>query len=89
VYDEDVEAAEQYERGKEESGFAQYKIIRRTLIAPNRPRSGMVPPLVTAMRCAPGRPVTVPASRSHTTRGRSSANASDGYRPASRSSVAS
>ena len=30
---EDVEAAEQYERGKEESGFAQYKIIRRTLIA--------------------------------------------------------
>lgn len=30
---EDVEAAEQYERGKEESGFAQYKVIRRTLIA--------------------------------------------------------
>ena len=30
---EDVEAAEQYERGKEESGFAQYKLIRRTLIA--------------------------------------------------------
>lgn len=30
---EDVEAAEQYERGKEESGFAQYRIIRRTLIA--------------------------------------------------------
>jgi ubiquinol-cytochrome c reductase iron-sulfur subunit len=31
--DEDAAAAEQYERGKEESGFAQYKIIRRTLIA--------------------------------------------------------
>ena len=30
---EDVEAAEQYERGKEESGFGQYRIIRRTLIA--------------------------------------------------------
>ncbi|MFM9134168.1 MAG: hypothetical protein ACKOT0_01805 [bacterium] len=29
---EDVEAAEQYERGKEESGFAQYRTIRRTLI---------------------------------------------------------
>ncbi len=29
---EDVEAEEQYERGKEESGFAQYRTIRRTLI---------------------------------------------------------
>lgn len=45
---------------------------------PNRPRSGIVPPEVTASRCAPGRPVTVPATRSQTTRGRSSANASDG-----------
>ena len=33
---------------------------------PNRPRSGIVPPLVTASRCAPGRPVSVPATRSHT-----------------------
>lgn len=45
---------------------------------PKSPRSGIVPPEVTARRCAPGRPVTVPATRSHTTRGRSSANASDG-----------
>ena len=30
---EDAEAADQYERGKEESGFAQYRVIRRTLIA--------------------------------------------------------
>ena len=30
---EDAAAAEQYERGKEESGFAQYRMIRRTLIA--------------------------------------------------------
>ena len=30
--DEDASAAEQYERGKEESGFAQYKVIRRTLV---------------------------------------------------------
>ena len=29
---EDAEAADQYERGKEESGFGQYRIIRRTLI---------------------------------------------------------
>ena len=49
----------------------------------------MVPPLVTAIRCAPGRPVSTPRSRFHTTRGRSSANSSDGKRPASRSSVAS
>ncbi len=52
---------------------------------PNRPRSGIVPPEVTASRCAPGRPVTVPATRSQTTRGRSSAKASEGYRPASMS----
>ena len=30
----------------------------------NRPRSGMAPPDVTASRCAPGRPVSVPASLS-------------------------
>ena len=29
---EDAEALDQYERGKEESGFGQYRIIRRTLI---------------------------------------------------------
>ncbi len=45
---------------------------------PKSPRSGIVPPDVTASRCAPGRPVTVPAIRSHTTRGRSSAKASEG-----------
>ncbi len=56
---------------------------------PNMPRSGIVPPLVTASRCAPGRPAIVPATRSQTMRGRSSANSSDGYRPDSRSSVAS
>lgn len=56
---------------------------------PKSPRSGMVPPEVTASRCAPGRPVTVPATRSQTTRGRSSAKASEGYRPASMSSTAS
>ena len=43
-----------------------------------RPRSGMVPPLVTASRCAPGRPVSWPVTRSHTSRGRSSANSSEG-----------
>ncbi len=62
------------------------------LAAPERctayvPRSGIVPPLVTASRCAPGRPRTVPASRSHTSRGRSSANSSEGYRPDSMSST--
>ncbi len=56
---------------------------------PNSPRSGMVPPEVTASRCAPGRPVRVPASRSHTNRGLSSAKSADGYLPASMSSVAS
>lgn len=45
---------------------------------PKRPRSGIVPPEVTARRWVPGRPVIVPATRSHTTRGRSSAKASDG-----------
>lgn len=45
---------------------------------PKSPRSGIVPPEVTASRWAPGRPVTVPAMRSQTTRGRSSAKASDG-----------
>ena len=56
---------------------------------PNSPRSGMVPPEVTARRCAPGRPVRVPASRSHTRRGLSSAKSADGYLPANMSSVAS
>ena len=60
-----------------------------TMNTPNRPRSGMVPPEVTASRCAPGRPVRVPASRSQTRRGRSSAKSADGYLPASMSSVAS
>ena len=49
----------------------------------------MVPPLVTASRCAPGRPWITPATRSHTTRGFSPANSSPGYRPASMSSTAS
>lgn len=56
---------------------------------PNIPRSGIVPPLVTASRWAPGRPVRVPCTRSQTRRGRSSANSSLGYRPVTRSSVAS
>ena len=47
-------------------------------VTANMPRSGMVPPLVTASHWAPGRPVSVPASRSQTSRGRSSANSSDG-----------
>ena len=42
------------------------------------PRSGMVPPLVTARRWAPARPRTAPSTRSHTMRGRSSPNSSDG-----------
>ena len=41
----------------------------------------MAPPEVTASRCAPGRAVSVPASRSYTSRGRSSANSVDGYLP--------
>ena len=49
----------------------------------------MVPPEVTASRCAPGRPVRVPASRSQTRRGRNSAKSADGYFPASMSRVAS
>ena len=56
---------------------------------PNSPRSGMVPPLVTASRCAPGRARMVPATRSQTMRGRSPAKSSLGYRPASMSSTAS
>ncbi len=56
---------------------------------PNSPRSGIVPPEVTASRCAPGRPAIVPATRSQTMRGRSSANSSLGYSPLSRSRVAS
>ncbi len=60
-----------------------------TMNTPNRPRSGIVPPEVTASRCAPGRPVIRPFTRSQTMRGRNSANSSDGYRPLSRSRVAS
>ncbi len=59
------------------------------MYTPNSPRSGMVPPDVTARRCAPGRPSMVPAFRSQMIRGRSSANSSEGYRPARRSRVAS
>jgi hypothetical protein len=44
----------------------------------NRPRSGIVPPEVTASRCAPGRPRSSPFTRSHVTLGRSSPNSSDG-----------
>ncbi len=54
-----------------------------------RPRSGMVPALVTASSLALPRASTVPSTRSHTTRGRSSANSSEGYLPASMSRVAS
>ena len=53
------------------------------------PRSGMVPPLVTARCCAPGRGVSRFGSRSHIRRGRNWANSSEGYLPASISSVAS
>ena len=49
-----------------------------TRYTPNRPRSGMVPPLVTASRCAPGLGVRTPVTRSQTSRGRSSANSSEG-----------
>ena len=49
----------------------------------------MVPPLVTASRWPPGRPRSRPVVRSQTSRGRSSANSSLGYRPASMSSTAS
>ncbi len=54
---------------------------------PNSPRSGMVPPLVTARRRDPSRARSSPPTRSHTIRGRSSPNSSLGYRPASRSST--
>ena len=53
----------------------------------NSPRSGIAPPDVTARRCEPGRPVRVLASLSHTSRGRRSANSSEGYRPDNRSRV--
>jgi hypothetical protein len=43
-----------------------------------QPRSGMVPPLVTASRFAPSRARTTSLTRSHTTRGRSSENSSLG-----------
>ncbi|CAM3902131.1 hypothetical protein ISCU110981_19520 [Isoptericola cucumis] len=55
---------------------------------PYIPRSGMVPPLVAARRSAPGRPDRRSVARSHTTRARSSAKSSLGYRPASMSSTA-
>ena len=45
---------------------------------PKSPRSGIVPAFVTASRLAPVRPRIVPAVRSQTMRGRSSANSSDG-----------
>ena len=45
---------------------------------PYRPRSGMVPPLITASRLAPSRAVITPAVRSQMMRGRSSANSSEG-----------
>ena len=64
---------------------APWELARKT---PNSPRSVIVPPLVTASRCAPGRPVSWSLVRSHTIRGRSSANSSLGYRPASMSRVA-
>ncbi|CAB4914463.1 unannotated protein [freshwater metagenome] len=48
----------------------------------------MVPPLVTASRWAPWRAVSVSVTRSQVSRGRSSAKASEGYRPASMSSTA-
>ena len=54
---------------------------------PNMPRSGIVPPLVTANRCAPSRARNVSAMRSHTMRGRKSRNSSLGYRPANKSST--
>ena len=54
---------------------------------PKRPRSGIVPAFVTASLRAPSRPRTSPAVRSQMMRGRSSANSSDGYRPASMSST--
>ena len=41
----------------------------------------MAPPEVTASRWAPGRAVRMPASRSYTSRGRSSANSVEGYLP--------
>ncbi len=52
------------------------------------PRSGIVPPDVTASRCAPGLPRSSPVTRSQVIRGRSSPNSSLGYRPASMSSTA-
>ncbi|SHV88070.1 Uncharacterised protein [Mycobacteroides abscessus subsp. abscessus] len=55
----------------------------------NKPRSGIAPPEVTASRCAPGRPVSVPSSLSYTTRGRNSAKSVEGYLPLSRSRTAS
>ena len=45
---------------------------------PYRPRSGMVPALAIATRSAPSREVSVCPTRSQVTRGRSSANSSDG-----------
>ena len=50
---------------------------------PYSPRSGIVPPLVTATTRASRRPSMTSVTRSQTTRGFSSANSSDGYAPAS------
>ena len=47
----------------------------------------MVPPEVTARRCAPGRAMSRSVARSQVRRGRSSANCSLGYRPESMSST--
>ncbi len=54
----------------------------------NNPRSGIVPPEVTASRWAPGLPSSTPVTRSQVIRARSSPNSSLGYRPASMSSTA-
>ena len=45
---------------------------------PNMPRSGMVPPLVTASCFAPGRALSAPVSRFQTSRGRKPAKSSEG-----------
>jgi hypothetical protein len=56
---------------------------------PKSPRSGIVPPLVSATVRASRRPVTTSVTRSHATRAFSSANSSDGYAPASIASTPS
>ncbi len=56
---------------------------------PYVPRSGIVPPFRIAIFFTPPRGVIQFRCRSHVTRGRNSANSSDGYRPASISSTPS